>query len=94
MSGLISWLEILWAPLEKPQYLQVSPTLPCEAELGNCLLFLRRLLGLSDNRMFIPHSLKGQICMKVSCLLFSLHWVWEFCSSCQYWIESFQWSAL
>lgn len=24
MSGLIMWLEILWAPLERPQYLQVS----------------------------------------------------------------------
>lgn len=54
MSGLIMWLEILWAPLERPQYLQVS-------------------LGLSDNTMFIQHSLKGQTCREVFCLQVSLH---------------------
>lgn len=60
MSGLTMRLEILWAALEKPQYLQVSCTPPCAAESGNGLFFLRRLLGLSGNTMLIQHSLKGQ----------------------------------
>lgn len=64
MSGPTMWLEILWAPLEKLQYLQVSCTPPCAAELGNSLLFLRRLLGLSGNTMLIQHSLKGQACVE------------------------------
>lgn len=79
MSGPTMWLE---APLEKLQYLQVSCTPPCVAKLGNSLLFLRRLLGLSDNTMLIQHSLKGQACMEVFCLQFSLHCVWGLSPSC------------
>lgn len=51
------------------------------AKLSNSPVFLRRLLGLSDKMMFIKHGLKGQSCVKVFCLHFSLYCVLEFISS-------------
>lgn len=73
---------------------KLVPPLPAVAKLSNSPGFPRRLLGLSDKMMFIKHSLKGQTCMKVFRLQFSLYFILEFSSSCPYWIEGFKWSSL
>lgn len=64
--------------------LKLVLSLPVVAKLSDSPVFLRRLLGLSNKMMFIKHSLKGQTCMKVFYLKFSLYCVLEFISSCQF----------